>query len=101
MPTEAGKYVGADLAYDKLLDKLTDKKFANVSADLRDNILTYYDVRKPPTAAVAADKTEKQLDKKDAKAHAAWVKTSGEVDLLRQYQVPAEVVSSTAAAAAQ
>jgi len=101
VPTEAGKYVGADLAYDKLLDKLTDKKFANVSADLRDNILTYYDVRKPPTAAVAADKTEKQLDKKDAKAHAAWVKTSGEVDLLRQYQVPAEVVSSTAAAAAQ
>jgi len=92
--TEAGKYVGADLAYDKLLDKLTGTKFAGVSSDLRDNILTYYDARKPPVAAVGANMTEKQLGKKDVKAQAAWVKTSGEVELLRQYQVPTEIAAA-------
>ena len=49
-PTVAGKYLGADLAYDKLLDKLADHKFVGVSADLRSNILDYYKDRKPPTA---------------------------------------------------
>jgi hypothetical protein len=93
-PTAAGKYLGADLAYDKLLDKLAEKKFANVSADLRDNILTYYETRKPPAAAVAADTTEKQANKKDAKAKAAWQKTIGEVEQLRQYQVQTEVAAA-------
>ena len=58
VPTVAGKYVGADLAYDKLLDKLADHKFEGVSADLRSNMLDYYKDRKPPvgpaTAKVAA-----------------------------------------------
>ncbi len=49
-PTTAGKYLGADLAYDKLLGKLADHKFAGVSADLRSNILDYYKDRKPPVA---------------------------------------------------
>jgi len=48
----AGQYEGADLAYDKLLDKLADRKFANVSADLRGNILDYYKDRKPPAFPV-------------------------------------------------
>lgn len=47
-PTVAGQYVGADLTYDKLLDKLAGHKFAGVSADLRGNILDYYKERKPP-----------------------------------------------------
>ena len=55
---------------------------------MRDNILTYYDARKPPAAAVAADMTEKQANKKDAKAKADWQKTIGEVEQLRQYQIP-------------
>ena len=46
--TEAGTYLGADLAYDKWLDKLSGKKFASVTPELRDNILKYYDARKPP-----------------------------------------------------
>ncbi len=46
-PTLAGQYVGADLAYDKLLDKLAGRKFLGTSAELRDNILDYYKDRKP------------------------------------------------------
>ena len=49
-PTVAGEYLGADLAYDKLLDKLAGHKFVGVSADLRGNILDYYKERKPPTS---------------------------------------------------
>ena len=49
-PTVAGEYLGADLAYDKLLDKLAGHKFAGVSADLRSNILDYYKDRKPPVS---------------------------------------------------
>ena len=33
-PTVAGEYLGADLAYDKLLGKLANHKFAGISADL-------------------------------------------------------------------
>jgi hypothetical protein len=47
-PTIADQYVGADLTYDKLLDKLAGRKFVGVSADLRSNILDYYKQRKPP-----------------------------------------------------
>ena len=49
-PTVAGEYLGADLAYDKLLDKLAGHKFAGVSAELRGNILDYYKERKPPVS---------------------------------------------------
>ncbi len=49
-PTIAGEYRGADLAYDKLLDKLAGHKFAGVSAELRSNILDYYKLRKPPVS---------------------------------------------------
>ena len=93
-PTQAGKYLGADLAYDKLLDKLADKKFAGVSADLRDNMLSYYDTRKPPSGVSAPELTEKQANKKDAKARAAWQKTTGEIEQLRQYQIPVEVAAT-------
>ena len=47
-PTIAGRYLGADLAYDKLLGKLADHKFTGISEDLRANILDYYKDRKPP-----------------------------------------------------
>jgi Zinc dependent phospholipase C len=49
-PTIAGEYIGADLAYDKLLDKLAEHKFVAVSAELRTNILDYYKDRKPPVS---------------------------------------------------
>ena len=61
-PTLAGQYRGTDLAYDKLLGKLADHKFAGVSADLRRNILDYYKDRKllgtPPTKKASAEWTK-------------------------------------------
>jgi len=73
-PTVAGKYLGADLAYDKLLDKLAEHKFATVSADLRSNILDYYKDRKPPLAPATP------------KVTAAWDKVMEQRTQLEQLQ---------------
>ena len=73
-PTVAGEYLGADLAYDKLLDKLAGHKFAGVSADLRGNILDYYKERKPPVSPPTK------------KASAAWAKVLDERMQLEQLQ---------------
>jgi hypothetical protein len=73
-PTVAGEYLGADLAYDKLLDKLAEHKFAAVSADLRSNILDYYKERKPP------------LSPPTKKASAEWTKVLEERAQLEQFQ---------------
>ena len=70
----SGQYLGADLAYDKLLDKLADHKFAGVSADLRGNILDYYKERKPPVLPATK------------KAAEAWAKVLEERAQLEQLQ---------------
>ena len=68
-PTPAGKYVGTDEAYQKLVGKLADHKFSGVSAELRANILNYYQDRTPPayatTKSAVADwaKLIEQLEK--------------------------------------
>jgi hypothetical protein len=65
--TIAGQYPGTDAAYDKLLGKLTDRKFAGASAELRRNILDYYKDRKPlfsPPAKKAAKEWAKLLDQR-------------------------------------
>ena len=49
-PAFAKQYLGTDLAYDKLLGKLADHKFAGTSAELRSDILEYYKTRKPPVS---------------------------------------------------
>jgi len=41
-PTKAGEYELTDQAYAKLLDKLAEHKFANVTPALRENILQFY-----------------------------------------------------------
>jgi hypothetical protein len=82
-PTVAGKYLGADLAYDQLLGKLADKKFAGVSAELRDNILNYYAARKPPVAILSVKGAERQT----AKVQADWAKVIGQLEQLRQFQI--------------
>jgi len=74
---EAGHYQGADLAYDKLLRKLADRKFVGISPDLRANILDYYKNRKPPTAPAT-----KRVD-------AQWAKLLKERGLLEQLQLEA------------
>ena len=50
-PPVAGKYLGADQAYDQLLGKLADRKFAGVTPELRGNVLAYYKDRKPPASS--------------------------------------------------
>lgn len=69
-PLVPGKYLGADQAYDKLLGKLADRKFAGVSPELRGNILAYYKGRKAPSAS------------SDKKAVAEWAKLQGQLDQL-------------------
>ena len=71
-PSAAGKYLGADEAYDQLLGKLADRKFAGVSPVLRANILNYYQDRKPPAAA------------SNKKTVAKWEKTINQLSQLRE-----------------
>jgi hypothetical protein len=87
-PTVAGKYLGADLAYDKLLSKLADNKFIGVSAGLRENILTYYGARKPP----AQNMSSKRLKEQSKKEQAGWLKVAAELERLRQVQIEAVAV---------
>ena len=72
--TRAGQYVGADLTYDKLLEKLADHKFMGVSAELRSNMLEYYKDRKPPVSPPT---------KKDG---VAWTKVVSEREQLERLQ---------------
>jgi hypothetical protein len=73
-PVLASQYMGVDLTYDKLLDRLADRKFAGIPADLRSNILDYYKSRRSP--AFPATK----------KADAEWAKLSKERTQLEQFQ---------------
>jgi hypothetical protein len=70
-PVAAGKYLGADQAYDQLLGKLADRKFAGVSPELRGNVLDYYKGRKAPAVPAAQ------------KADAAWAKVLVQLDGLQ------------------
>jgi hypothetical protein len=47
-PVPAGKYKGADQAYDKLLGKLSDHHFEGISPELHGNLVDYYKDRKAP-----------------------------------------------------
>ena len=70
-PLAAGQYLAADQAYDKLLDKLSERKFAGVSAELRGNILDYYKDRQAPATPSKKDASE-------------WSRLSGELQQLRE-----------------
>jgi hypothetical protein len=70
-PPAAGKYLGTDQAYDHLMGKLADRKFAGVSPELRLNILDYYKDRKAPSFAATG------------KANAEWTKLMGRLDQLQ------------------
>jgi hypothetical protein len=86
-PAAAGQYLGADLAYDKLLDKLADRKFTGVAADLRADILAYdKDRQSPPSPS-------------PPKADAQWKKLLEERAMLEQFQP--ETVAAADGAAAQ
>ena len=70
-PTAAGKYPGADAAYDHLLEKLADHKFEKMSPELRANLLAYYGDRKAPEPT------------RNKKVTAQWKEVSSRVELLR------------------
>ncbi len=50
-PTVAGEYGLTDEAYAKLLDKLAERKFADITPALRQNTLSFYDTANVPVFA--------------------------------------------------
>jgi hypothetical protein len=77
-PTRIGVYKGTDLTYAKLVEKLASRQFAGVSADLRENILTFYKDAKPPKPTSSK--------KENKKAGAEWTKLSEDLEKLRAVQ---------------
>ena len=71
-PSIAGKYKGTDEAYAKLLGKLADRQFAGMPAELRSNILAYYQDPHPPASA-----------KPNKKEEAQWTKVLEQLDRLK------------------
>ena len=67
--TKAGEYPLTDDAYSELLNKLADAHFAQLTPDLKANILTFYDNPKPPAFA--------------AKHPDRWTKTLASLDQLK------------------
>jgi hypothetical protein len=78
-PTVAGEYELTDEAYAKLLDKLANNKFAEVSPELRKNVLNFYGTTNVPVFA-----------RKDP---ARWTKVLANVALLKS--APNMAVSKT------
>jgi zinc dependent phospholipase C len=70
-PTRPGEYVLTDKAYARLVHELADKKFANVTPDLRANILEFFHDSKAPA--------ELRKDQKE------WERTVAELDGLKSY----------------
>jgi len=73
-PPLAGQYKGADVTYEKLLGKLSDRKFVGIPADLRRIILDHYKDQKPPACPCAA------------KVSAAWAKLLQQREQLEEQQ---------------
>jgi hypothetical protein len=71
-PAEARKYLVADNTYDRLLEKLADHKFAQLTPDLRSNILDYYKKRAAPPVPQT---------KKESKE---WAKVQERLEQLKQ-----------------
>jgi hypothetical protein len=69
--THAGEYVLTDKSYAHLLDQLAQKDFAQVTPELRDNILAFYG---DPSAPIAT--------KQNA---GAWQKTQDELERLKAF----------------
>jgi hypothetical protein len=70
--TAAGEYILADRAYARLLDELDKRHFAQVSPDLKQNILDFYSQGTPLIAK-----------RKNKKAAQAWKKTEEELERLK------------------
>lgn len=73
-PTSAGEYSLADKTYGHLLDDLSKNQFAQLTPELRQNILTFY-----------TDLNAPMITKKDEKA---WGKTLQELESLKSWSQP-------------
>jgi zinc dependent phospholipase C len=82
-PARAGEYQLADQTYAHLLDDLAKRNFAQVTPDLRDNILSFYGNLNAPV-----------VTKKDKKA---WVRTLVELSKLKVY-APVQTAPTPSAA---
>jgi hypothetical protein len=82
-PTVAGEYGLTDEAYAKLLDRLADRKFADITPALRQNTLDFYNTARVPAFA------KKNPDK--------WSKVLRNIALLKS-TVPEATASNTQAA---
>lgn len=60
-PTLPAEYALADRAYGQLVTQLADKKFAETSKALRDNILTFYASATPPLKATRDEAVSEKL----------------------------------------
>lgn len=69
--THAGEYILTDKAYARLLDQLAKNDFGQVTSELRENILAFYD---DPNAPIATKRNAGQ-----------WQKTQDEVQRLRVF----------------
>jgi hypothetical protein len=69
LDTRPGEYALTDKAYERLLDKLADKKFENLTPQLQENILEFYADLKAPFWT--------KSDKK------AWTRTLANLEQLR------------------
>ena len=72
-PTRPGEYVLTDKAYARLVHELAEKKFTNVTPELRANILQFFSGSNPPAGL------KKKKDKDD------WERTLAELDELKAY----------------
>jgi hypothetical protein len=76
--TRAGEYVLSDVTYGRLLDNLSDSGFKQVSAELRENILAYYQNPDAPLATKRKAKDWKRIQEEVQQLKAAAVtKVSG------------------------
>jgi hypothetical protein len=84
--TSAGQYRGADLAYDQLLGKLSDHKFAGTSAPLRSNILDYYKDRMPPVSPPAAKASKEWAKLVEERAELEQIQPEASAPVTNSYQ---------------
>jgi zinc dependent phospholipase C len=85
--TRAGEYVLTDDTYARLLDQLAQKDFAQLSPDLKENILTFYD---NSSARVPTKRNKK-----------AWQKTLDELAKLKEAPTTAPTPKTATGSAAE
>jgi hypothetical protein len=85
-PASGGEYPLADKTYARLLHDLSKNKLAQLTPDLRGNILSFYSNFNGPVPS-KKEKAEKGVSKKELKA---WEQTKRELDELKKWTGPTD-----------